>query len=125
MSMSHVIKAGRQQQNEILTRERCWIREILNDPRVPQWSLAECRVLPGITTELHRLSVDEWYVVVEGEGRMEVDRQKPVAVGAGDSVVIPRGKPQRITNSGKGDLRFQCLCLPRFTPDCYEALEES
>ncbi len=123
--MSHVIKAGPQQQNGILTRERCTVREILNDLRVPQWSLAECRVLPGVTTELHRLSVDEWYVIVEGEGLMEVDRQNPVAVRPGDTVAIPRGSPQRITNNGNGELRFQCLCLPRFTPDCYEALEES
>lgn len=123
--MSHVIKAGREQQNEILTRERCYIREILNDPRVPQWSLAECRVEKGVTTELHRLSVDEWYVIVEGEGVMEVDRQEPVAVGPGDTVAIPKGKAQRITNSGQGELRFQCLCLPRFTADCYESLEES
>ena len=122
--MSHVIKAGRQQQNEILTRERCYIREILNDPRVPRWSLAECRVEPGVITELHRLVVDEWYVIVEGHGLMEVDWQEPVAVGPGDTVAIPKGKPQRITNSGPGDLRFRCVCMPRFTQDCYVALEQ-
>lgn len=121
--MSHVIKAGPQQQSEILTRERCYVREILNDPRVPRWSLAECRVEPGVTTELHRLSVDEWYVIVEGQGLVEVDRQKPAAAGPGDTVAIPKGQAQRITNSGQSDLRFQCVCMPRFTPDCYEALE--
>ena len=123
--MSHVIRSKPQQSEEIFTRERCYIREMLNDPRVPQLSLAECRVLQGVTTELHRLSVDEWYVIVEGEGLMEVDGQKPVAVHPGDTVVIPQGKAQRITNSGQGELRFQCLCLPRFTPDCYEALRDS
>ena len=123
--MSHVIKSAPQQQNEILTRERCYIREILNDLRVPQWSLADCRVEPGVTTELHRLSVDEWYVIVEGDGLVEVDRQKPVAVRPGDTVVIPKSKAQRITNSGQSDLRFRCICMPRFTPECYEALEQS
>lgn len=122
--MSHVIKAGPQQQNEILTRERCYIREILNDPRVPRWSLAECRVEPGVTTELHCLTINEWYVIVQGQGLVEVDRQKPVAVRPGDTVVIPKGKAQRITNSGQSDLCFQCFCMPRFTTDCYEALEQ-
>jgi mannose-6-phosphate isomerase-like protein (cupin superfamily) len=124
MSMSHVIRSTPQRAREVLTRERCYIREILNDPQVPQWSLAECRVVAGVTTELHRLTVDEWYVIVEGAGLMEVDRQKPVAIGLGDTVAIPRGIAQRITNSGQSDLRFQCVCMPRFTPDCYEALEE-
>jgi mannose-6-phosphate isomerase-like protein (cupin superfamily) len=122
MSMSHVIKAGPQQQNEILTRERCYIREIFNDPRVPQWSLAECRVEAGVTTELHRLAVDEWYVIVEGEGLMEVDG-KAETIGPGDTVIISKGAPQRITNNGNRDLRFQCVCMPRFTAACYEALE--
>jgi mannose-6-phosphate isomerase-like protein (cupin superfamily) len=123
MSMSHVIRSKLLHGREVLTRERCYIREILNDPQVPQLSLAECRVEAGVTTELHRLAVDEWYVIVEGHGLMEIDRQAPVAVGAGDSVVIPKGLPQRITNSGISDLRFQCLCLPRFTSACYESLE--
>ena len=122
--MSHVIRSMPQHGNEVLTRERCYIREILNDPHVPQWSLAECRVVPGVTTELHRLTVDEWYVMVEGHGLVEVDGRAAVAVGPGDAVAIPKGAPQRITNNGNRDLRFQCVCMPRFTASCYEALEE-
>lgn len=121
--MSHVIRPTSPQRREALTRERCYIREILNDPGVPHVSLAECRVEAGVTTELHRLSVDEWYVIVDGQGLMEVDRDAPVAIVAGDTVVIPKGTPQRITNNGMSDLRFQCICMPRFTPSCYEALE--
>lgn len=119
--MSHVIRAA--PRDEILTRERCYIREMMNDPAVPQLSLAECRVAAGVTTEWHRLAVDEWYVIVEGEGLMETGRDAPVPVIPGDTVTIPKGTPQRITNPGKSDLRFQCLCMPRFTPACYEALE--
>ena len=57
---------------EIWTRERCYIREIVNDPEIQQFSLAEARVEPGTTTELHRLDVDEWYVLVRGEGSVTV-----------------------------------------------------
>ncbi len=108
---------------EFLTRERVHIRERLNDPSAPEVSLADCRVQPGVTTELHCLSVAEWYVVFEGAGLMEVGDQEPFAVGPGDSVAIPQGVAQRITNTGSIDLRIQCVCLPRFTEACYQALE--
>jgi mannose-6-phosphate isomerase-like protein (cupin superfamily) len=121
--MSHVIRPTRNASSEILTRERCYIRESLNDPQVPQLSVAECRVSPGVTTELHRLTVDEWYLITEGQGMVEIDRQNPVPVGPGDTVAIPKGVPQRISNPGPADLKFQCLCVPRFTLACYEALE--
>ena len=107
---------------ELLTGERCYIRELLNDDSVPETSLAEARVPPGTTTELHRLSVAEWYVIREGEGSMEVGGETfPVAPG--DVVVIPPQVPQRITNTGTADLLFLCLCVPAFKPECYESLE--
>lgn len=108
---------------EVLTRERCYILELLNHDAVPQTSLARCRVEPGVTTELHRLSVDEWYVIHAGHGRMEVGGDAPFAVAPGDSVAIAAGVSQRVMNSGSEDLVFHCICVPRFTPGCYEALE--
>ena len=108
---------------EFPTRERVFITERLNDPTVPGLSLADARVEPGVTTELHRLSVNEWYVLQKGTGMMEVGGGEPYAVGPGDTVVIPSGVSQRITNTSDGNLLLQCICVPRFTPDCYEALE--
>ena len=108
---------------ECYTRERVWVKELLNDPAAPGVSLARCRVLPGVTTELHRLSVAEWYVIECGRGAMEVGGAEAFAVGPGDVVAIPEGVSQRITNSGDTDLVLECVCLPRFTPECYEALE--
>ena len=109
---------------EFRTRERCYIRELVNDPAIAEFSLAIARVEPGIITELHSLDVDEWYVVMDGTGEVEVDGEKR-AVGAGDVVAIPAGMPQRIRNTGETDLRFQCVCLPRFSPDGYEALSDT
>lgn len=108
---------------EVWTSERCYIRELMNDPRVPESSLAETRVEPGVTTQWHRLSVAEWYVVTRGEGIMELGDDEPFRVVAGDAVAIPAGTPQRISNRGDSALVFYCLCLPRFTPDCYTALD--
>lgn len=108
---------------EFLTRERCYIRELTNTPEIGAFSLAEARVEAGVTTELHRLDVDEWYIVTSGEGTVEVGDETPQRVASGDIVEIPAGVPQRITNDGVDDLVFLCLCLPRFRPDGYEPLE--
>lgn len=121
--MNEALIPARNNHEERWTSERCFIREILNDPRVPETSLAQARVEAGMVTELHRLSVAEWYLIKSGRGRMELGGGAAFDVGPGDSVAIPAGVAQRITNSGNTDLVFQCLCVPRFTPDCYEALE--
>ena len=109
--------------DEVWTEERCFITELLNDPATPAVSLARCRVEPGVTTQLHRLAVDEWYIVESGRGRVEVGAGAPREIGPGDIVAIPAGTPQRVTSLGEADLVFQCLCLPRFTPAGYESLE--
>ena len=44
-------------------------------------------------------------------------------ISPGDVVVIPAGIAQQVTNNGRSDLIFYCICTPRFTPDCYESLE--
>jgi len=108
---------------EFYTTERCYISELFNEPSWPDASLARARVEPGVTTQLHALAgVAEVYVIEAGEGIVEVEGRE-AAVGPGDRIDIPAGAPQRITNTGEGDLIFLCLCSPRFTPDVYRALE--
>jgi len=110
--------------SEFATRERCHIIEIMNNPAVPDVSLAQCRVEPGVTTELHSLTVAECYVVTAGEGLMEVDGTPAFAVAAGDAVEIAAGQSQRIRNTGPESLIFSCLCRPRFTPEAYTPLDD-
>ncbi|HOG17590.1 MAG TPA: cupin domain-containing protein [Syntrophales bacterium] len=109
---------------EIETRERCFISEVANDAGDESVSIARARVKAGGTTAWHRLrDVSERYIVVAGTGRVEVGGTGPVEVAAGDVVRIPPGTPQRIANTGTGDLVFYCVCAPPFRRDCYEALE--
>lgn len=108
---------------ESRTRERCWIAELLNEPDLGEVSVARCRVEPGVTTELHALSVREWYIIESGSGRMRLGDGEEYRVRAGDTVAIPAGCPQQIANLGPDDLLFLCVCVPRFTPACYTALE--
>jgi mannose-6-phosphate isomerase-like protein (cupin superfamily) len=121
MMTSPVFKAGSKE--ELWTSERCYIRELINIESIPDLSLADSRVEPGVVTELHSLSVREWYYISQGSGLMEVGGGPQIEVGPGDTVEIPAGVSQCITNTGKDDLLLQCVCLPRFTPDCYESLE--
>jgi hypothetical protein len=56
--------------------ERLYASEYINDEVIPDFSLARCRVEPGVTTQLHSLSVDEWYVIESGEGQMELGSEE-------------------------------------------------
>ena len=111
---------------EFFTRERCHIKEVLNDPSSPGLSIARCRVEPGVTTELHALAgTSETYLIETGNGVMDDGVGPGFAVGPGDAVSIPADHPQRIRNTGKVELVFLVLCAPRFEPSCYQPLDES
>jgi len=105
------------------TDERCFIKEILNDSRCPDVSVAECVVKPGVSTQWHALSVNEKYIVTGGSGSMELQHQNVFHIECGDCVQIPAGMAQRVTNNSDFDLCFLCICTPRFTPASYSALE--
>lgn len=110
---------------EVLTAEGCWILESWNEANDASVSIARARVTPGVTTQWHRLrGVDERYVVITGSGVMRTGTLEPTRVGPGDIVMIPAGVPQQIINDGAVDLIFHCVCTPRFTLDCYEAVGE-
>lgn len=110
------------ERDEFLTAERCWILESWNDDRDGAVSIARARVEPGVTTQLHRVAVDERYVILEGRGVTRLGDLPLADVAPGDVVLIPKGTPQQITNSGDTDLVFYCICSPRFRPEGYEAL---
>jgi len=112
-------------ETEFATGERCHIVEMFNPPNDAACSIARARVEPGVTTQLHSLrGVTERYVILAGEGEVEIGDQSGGKVTPLDVVRIPAGISQRITNTGKSDLVFLCICSPRFTPDVYVNLEE-
>ncbi|MGD0644170.1 MAG: cupin domain-containing protein [Candidatus Bathyarchaeia archaeon] len=112
--------------SEYLTSERSFIAENHSSGGI---SVASARVKPGVTTVAHYLKgVDEIYLVTGGRGKVNVGDFEPTEVGAGDVIAIPAGTSQRITNIGKTDLVFYCICTPKFTSECYfdeEAKNES
>ncbi len=110
--------------SEFYISERCYITELSNSPDDPYLSIAKARVLPGETTQWHRLKdTTERYSILQGKGRVEVGDLPPCTVESGDTVLIPPMSRQRITNIGTEDLIFLAICTPRFSNDCYENLE--
>ncbi len=109
---------------EFYTDERCHIRELSNTADDPDLSIAQARLAPGVVTRWHRLvGISERYIILEGEGRMEVGVLSPRTVRPGDVVLIPPGCRQRIANTGGTDLIFLALCSPRFISEAYEDTE--
>lgn len=100
--------------------EGCHILELSNSAEDGEVSIARARVEPGVTTRWHALEgITERYLILEGQGRVEVGEQPPGLVGPGDVVLIPPGCRQRIANTGPADLVFLAICSPRFVPERY------
>lgn len=107
------------------TAERCDINELLNHPDDKDCSIAKAVVDIGVTTQLHALeNTIERYVIIEGQGEVEINHNPPIKVNSLDVVLIPSGQPQRIKNTGNKPLLFLCICTPRFKPENYVKLAD-
>ncbi|MFK7815888.1 MAG: cupin domain-containing protein [Gammaproteobacteria bacterium] len=110
-------------EKEFYIDEGCFITELSNTDDDPGLSIARARVEPGVTTQFHELiGTIERYVVLEGEGMVEVSGELPQVVTACDVVVIPPQCGQKITNTGSCDLIFLAICSPRFQKKCYQEI---
>lgn len=108
--------------NEYYTPEHCFIAENYTAEDV---SVARATVKAGVSTHTHRLTgVKEIYIITAGSGKVTIGNLEPTQVEKGDVVIIPAGISQKITNIGKKDLVFYCICTPRFTADCYSDEEK-
>ena len=111
---------------EFYIAEKCFITELSNSADDPDVSIARARVEPGVTTRRHRLKgITERYYIVSGKGLVEIGKQPPQEVTAGDIVIIPSMCAQSVTNIGKDDLIFLAICTPRFTRDVYEDIDDA
>lgn len=111
---------------EVYTPEGCFVNELSNIDADTEASIAQARVPSGKTTRWHRLiGTTERYVILSGEGMVEIGNMVPQRVGPGDVVLIPPDCRQRITNVGSTDLLFLAVCTPRFRPKAYEDIDPS
>jgi mannose-6-phosphate isomerase-like protein (cupin superfamily) len=118
-----VVKAAASK--EKLTPEHCYITENYSSEAL---SIARATVKSGVTTLPHHLKgVQEIYLIASGQGKVTVGCLEPTDVEVGDVVIIPPETSQKVTNTGKTELVFYCICTPRFTEACYvnEETEEA
>jgi mannose-6-phosphate isomerase-like protein (cupin superfamily) len=97
------------------TKDGSTIRSILDRTNAPvqNQSLAEARVPAGGVTQrhYHRLS-EEFYFILEGTGRIELDGQTREVL-PGDAILIPPGAWHTLTATS--ELRFLCCCAPPYS----------
>ena len=123
MALAKIIKFD--QSREYYFKEGCFINELSNSEADADVSVAQARVSPDVTTQWHRLkNTVERYVILSGEGLVEVEGLPDTQVKAGDVVIIPKQHWQRITNIAAEDLVFYAICSPRFNEQNYEARED-
>ncbi len=112
--------------DEYFFHEGCFITEWWNHDEDDQASIARARVEPGQITRWHRLrGIAERYVILQGEGRVELEGQGERLVRPSDVVLIPAGVAQRIRNEGDADLVFLAVCTPRFVASAYVDVDDA
>jgi len=87
-----------------------------------RYSLAHAVLPVGRASLKHRLINDEVYYILEGLGKMHVDREV-VEVEAGDAVDIPPDSVQWLENTGEKDLVFLCIVDPAWKIENEEILD--
>ena len=108
---------SREDADAFTTKDGSTIRELLGTQHgAANQSLAEATLEPGQATQRHyHAHSEELYVLLEGEGEMEVDGTRS-RVGPGDAILIPPGSRHQIT-AADALLRFLCCCAPPYSHD--------
>ncbi len=95
------------------TKDGSTIREYLH---TGSQSLAESTLTAGQATDRHYHRVaEEIYLMLDGEGAMEVDSEQCV-LRADEAVLIPAGAWHQIV-AGPSGARFLCTCVPAYRHD--------
>lgn len=110
---------------EIIAGDQTRLRELLHPQReyafAGRYSLAHAIVERGKTTLKHRLSSDEVYYIISGEGIMHIGSES-APVDSGDVIEIKPGSVQWIENVGSGELIFLCIVDPAWNKSDEEIL---
>jgi quercetin dioxygenase-like cupin family protein len=95
------------------TKDGSTIREYLH---TAAQSLAEATLAPGQGTQRHyHRQAEEIYLIVEGDGTLEVDGET-AAVVPGDAILIPPGAWHELVAGSEG-VRLLCCCVPPYAHD--------
>ncbi|MEW6050336.1 MAG: cupin domain-containing protein [Candidatus Zixiibacteriota bacterium] len=100
---------------EIVAGDGTRLRELLHPgrryPFSGRYSLAHAVLPSGQRSRKHRLTGDEVYVILQGEGILHVDNESS-PVSPMDVIEIPPGSIQWLENTGACELAFLCIVDP-------------
>jgi mannose-6-phosphate isomerase-like protein (cupin superfamily) len=99
-----------------VTKDGSLIRELCGIPAggTSRHSVAEATLEPGQATERHyHRESEEVYVILEGDGLMEIDGDT-AGVAPGDAIPITPGAWHALRNTGDRPLRLLCTCAPPY-----------
>jgi mannose-6-phosphate isomerase-like protein (cupin superfamily) len=108
---------NRDEQIPFTTKDGSTICSLLDRSNAPvaNQSLAEASLPAGGSTQRHYHKIsEEFYYVLEGSGRMEIDGETR-EVGPGDAILIPAGAWHEL--HARTALRILCCCAPPYSHD--------
>ena len=117
---------NRNEVTPFITKDTSEIRNILSpdNSSIRRQSLAEALLPPGRATEEHRHpKTEEIYYIQSGRGRMRIEGEER-DVQAFDGIAIRPGALHKIWNTGDEPLTFLCCCVPPYTHEDTELVEE-
>lgn len=110
---------------EIVAGDDSHLRELLHPDRdYPfdgRYSLAYAVLPEGASSLRHRLTSDEVYYIIKGDGEMHVN-DDTAEITSGDVVEIPPNAVQWIANTSSEDLIFLCIVDPAWRTEDEEIL---
>ena len=110
--------------SEFIAGDASILREIFHPDKEDlklHYSLAHAKVMPGESTKPHKLKTSEVYYILEGQGRMHIDKESCM-VKPGCTIYIPPNARQYIENTGDSALKFLCIVDPAWKAE-NEAVE--
>jgi len=110
------LRSSRDAIRPYVTLDGSVVRELMHPDHhgVSGLSVAEARVAPGGSTRRHRhRTAEEVYLVISGEGRMELGDAR-FGLAPGDAVAIPPGTSHCLHNPGPEALVVLCCCTPPY-----------
>lgn len=114
-----MFKKSLQDAPQFVAGDETLLREILHphhDAVKTGYSIAHAQVKPGKASLPHRLTGSEVYYILEGIGKMYIEK-KTSEVQSGDTIYVPPHALQYIENTGSQPLIFICIVEPAWTED--------
>jgi len=92
-------------------------RTIINElEKNEHFSIAYGELLVGEKTKRHVMEMTEYYYVLEGEGKLTINKEQ-YELTRDVFIKVPPDCIQQLENTGKSNFRFLCIVSPPYDPE--------